>query len=117
MEDIMKALSAWIAIWQVKTVQDHIMSIFGGGLGATAYIVISQTKIIKPRWVDNVWEPGFVGILIVGSILGFLVDIAVPISIISGAIGFTVIKLINENILPAVANIIIAGAKKKIGSD
>jgi hypothetical protein len=75
---------------------DVIFMILSGAIGAFVKDIIEDGKIVLPKRVNGDLILGFIGSIIVGAFIGFLVDKNPVVSGLAGYVGKSMI----ENLIP-----------------
>jgi hypothetical protein len=74
----------------------NLILIIAGGLGALAKDCVQDNAITLPKLHDGVFDLGFIGAMIVGAFVGFIVDHDPLSAALGGYVGISIL----DNILP-----------------
>ena len=67
-----------------------------GGFGAIAKDLVQDNAIVLPSIKDNIFNLGFIGVMLVGAFVGFAVDHNPLTSALAGYVGISILN----NIIP-----------------
>jgi len=66
--------------------------VIAGAIGALTKDVVIDNKLVLPKYEDGSLLLGFLGGMIIGGVVGFLVDQSIPTAFLSGYAGTQVLE-------------------------
>jgi hypothetical protein len=71
---------------------ENIYLLIAGGLGALAKDLVKDNCIVLPSFQNGKYNLGFIGVMIIGSFIGFMVDHNPLTACLSGYVGISVLN-------------------------
>ncbi len=76
----------------------EVQLILAGAIGSLAHDLVKENKLAMPRLSDGCLYLGFIGGMVVGAFVGFLVDNNMITALLAGYVGTSAIKHLLPNI-------------------
>lgn len=112
--DINGFLTLWYSSHAALTFLDYLKLALGGLFGGVAYLaVFGPPKLRMPRICNGQLELGLVGLLLPSVILAIAVDFNFGVSVTIGMIAPSVIRAVNERIIPAFTKAVEVAVRKQ----
>lgn len=112
-------LTALLAIWleghRCATLGTYCLCALAGLVGGSILALVSNPYLTLPYREGHKLKLGFVGTLLGGVLWGLVADHSVPVAMLAGMLGPTVLMFTLNHALPAILRAVVKEAEEEIG--
>jgi hypothetical protein len=117
MDTLAKMLASWLAGHTNATLAVYIRYAFSGLVGGAALTLFKNPALALPQRVGNVIKLGFVGTLAGGALWGVIADNSVPVAMVAGMLGPTILDFVLYHALPAILRSVLKTTVEQLDKD